>query len=155
MVAIAHGDAWEAGGVVVGGEDPAGGDGARLCGWFSLEAGGNVCAVYGAVGGDWDVECVAEGGEPVCAVDELVRDGAGLDGAFPANDAWDAVAAFVDVAFHAAPWAWGAEAVVADGVFPLVARFFNCDGGFWAVVAGEDDDGVVVVCIDFFHECAD
>ena len=132
------------------GEDPAGGG--LACGFFALEARGDVCAVDGAVCGWCDSGGFAECGEPVCAVDELARDGSWVDCSFPANDSWDAVSAFVDVAFHASPWSWCAEAVVADGVFPLVTRFFYGDWCFWAIVTGEDDDGVV---INFFHECSD
>lgn len=155
VVVLPHGHAGEEAGVVTDGEHPASGDIASD--FFALQGGEDVDAVDGAVGGEFDASGGASGGEPISAVNERGREGVGFDFVGPAHDAGDAVAALEDEAFHAAPRTGGAEAAVADGVFPLVVRFLDGDGGFGAIVAGEDDEAVFAVAcfIDGVDETAE
>ena len=115
---------------------------------FAGEEGEEAGAVDGAVGGDGDAGEFAEGGEEIEVADGFGADGAGLRAAGPAEDAGDAVAGFGDVEFHAAQGAGRAVGTV---------RAFVAIQGFGAVVAGEDDEGVVteVVGVEVFQEAAD
>lgn len=145
VVVVAHGHAGEEPRVVADGEHPAGGNGALDL--FALEGGEDVDAVDGAVGWRFNASGDAGGGEPIGAVDEGGREGVRFYFVGPAHDAGDAVASLEDEALHAAPRSGGAKAAVTNGVFPLVVRFFDGDGGLGAVVASEDDEAVVALAV--------
>ena len=115
---------------------------------FASEDGEEAGAVDRAVGGDGDAGEFAEGGEEIEVADGFGADGAGRGVARPAEDAGDAVAGFGDVEFHAAQGAGGAVGTL---------RAFVAVEGFGAVVAGEDDEGVVAqaVGVEVFQEAAD
>lgn len=79
----------------------------------------------GGFGGPVDVGGAGEGGEEVHGADEFVAGSCGGDFAWPADDEGDAGAAFEGAPFFAA------EGFAVGGF-----------AGLWAVVGGEDDDGV-------------
>ncbi len=115
---------------------------------FSEEEGEEVEAVFGGVAGEIGSGNGGGGGHEVGEGGGLVDKARG-DCSGPAGDEWDAVAAFPLVAFHTAP---GFGSVV------LVVFAHLDDGGdFGAVVAGEEDEGVLgqAEVVDFFDDGAD
>ena len=113
------------------------------------EEGEEADAVFGGVGGHWEVGEFGESGHQVGETNGLVGFGVGGDAAWPTGDEGNAVAAFPVVAFEAAP---RASAVV----LIILAHLEGC-GDFGTVVAGKEDEGVLgeVEALECFEELAD
>ncbi len=114
-----------------------------------VEEGEEADAVFGGVVGQGEVGEFGESGHEVGEAYGLVGYGVGGDAVWPAGDEGDAVAAFPVVAFEAAPRAGAVVSVV-------LAHLDGC-GDFGAVVAGEEDEGVLgeVEALEGFEELAD
>ena len=113
------------------------------------EEGEEADAVFGGVVWQRKAGEFGESGHEVGEADGLVGYGVGGDAVWPAGDEGNAVAAFPVVAFEAAPRA-GAVVLV------ILAHLEGC-GDFGAVVAGEEDEGVLgeVEALECFEELAD
>ena len=114
-----------------------------------VEEGEEADAVFGGVVGEGEVGEFGAGGHEVGEADGLVGYGVGGDAVWPAGDEGDAMASFPVVAFEAAPRA-GAVVLV------VLAHLDGC-GDFGAVVAGEEDEGVLgeVEALEGLEELSD
>lgn len=106
-------------------------------------------AVFGGVVGQGEVGEFGESGHEVGEAHGLVGYGVGGDAVWPAGDEGNAVAAFPVVAFEAAPRS--------GAVVLVVLAHLEGGGDFGAVVAGEEDEGVLgeVEALECFEELAD
>ena len=106
-------------------------------------------AVFGGVVGQGKAGEFGESGHEVGEAYGLVGFGVGGDAVWPAGDEGDAVAAFPVVAFEAAPRA--------GAVVLIILAHLEGGGDFGAVVAGEEDEGVLgeVEALECFKELAD
>ena len=118
-------------------------------GGFAAQGGQQVETVFGGVVGQLGVDDGSDGRHHVGEAGELSAGGAGFHLGGPADEEGHAMASFPTVAFDAAP---RSRAVVA-----VIGAHVDDAGDFRAVVAGEDDEGVVgdAEFLERAHQLAD